>query len=347
MSINQVINREKKWHIEVGDSLSVLQSIPNYSVQTSITSPPYFNLRDYHTPNQIGSENNPKDYIEKIVDIYKEVKRVLRRDATCWINIADKYASHKTYKSLKIKDKDLIGIPWELARTLRKDRWYIRQMIPWVKPNSVPENVNDRPNTSIEYIILLSKNQKYYFDMESVKKCSGINRNWRNGDSLLFMNVQTQRNSTKHPAVMPKELVQIMIKASTSKKGCCKICNAPIKRIIRKKRIPPRKKFTEKSEYYRGVSKNSITSLSSYNPETKKCNTKIETISWEPTCKCNSDKTTSQIIMDPFSGSGTTGIMALDMKHSYIGIELSKEYANESITRLKQKEEDINSDIFN
>ncbi len=345
MSINKIINREKRWHIEVGDSLSVLKSLPNYFVQTSITSPPYFNLRDYHTNNQIGSEDNPKDYIEKIVTIYKEVKRVLRRDATCWINIADKYASHNTYKSLKIKDKDLIGIPWELARTLRKDRWYIRQMIPWVKSNSIPENVNDRPNTSIEYIILLSKNQKYYFDMESAKKCSGINRNWRNGDSLLFMDVQTQKSKSKHPATMPEELVQIMLRSSTSEKGCCKICNTPLKRIIKKKRIPPRKKFTEKSEYYSGISKNSTTSLSSYNPETKKCNTEIETICWEPTCKCNSNETTNQIILDPFSGSGTTGTMALDMRCNYIGIELSEEYAKESITRLEQKGE--NKDIFN
>lgn len=346
MSIKQIVNREKKWHIEIGDSLSILKSIPNSFVQVSITSPPYFNLRDYESKNEIGSESNPKDYIERIVTIYKEVKRILRRDSVCWINIGDKYAANNTYKNLKIKNRDLIGIPWELARTLRKDRWYIRQMIPWVKSNAVPENVNNRPNTSLEYVIMLSKNKKYYFDMEAAKQCSGINRNWRNGDSLLFMDVATKKSKYKHPATMPKELVQIMLKSSTSEKGCCKICHTPLKRIIKKISIPPRKKFTEKSKYYSGTSKNSTTSLGSYNPKTQTCNTKIETIGWEFVCKCDTKETTNQIILDPFSGSATTGSVALDLKHNYLGIELSKEYANESINRLRIKEEKINN-IFN
>jgi len=171
MDIEKIINNKKKWHIEISDSLSYLKTLPDSFAQTSISSPPYFNLRDYNIPNQIGMEDNPKEYIEKIVTIYKEIKRILRHDATCWINIGDKYSSHHTYNSLKIKDKDLIGIPWELAKALREDQWYIRQMIPWIKPNAVPENVNDRPNSSIEYIILLSKNKKYYFDMEGAKEC--------------------------------------------------------------------------------------------------------------------------------------------------------------------------------
>jgi site-specific DNA-methyltransferase (cytosine-N4-specific) len=346
MSINEIINREKKWHISINDSLSALKSMPNSFAQVSITSPPYFNLRNYNSTNEIGSEDSPKDYIEQIVTIYKEIKRVIRRDAVCWINIGDKYAVNYTNKNLKIKNKDLMLLPWELAKALQKDRWYIRQMIPWVKPNSVPENVNDRPNTSLEYVIMLSKNKNYYFDMEGAKKCSGINRNWRNGDSLLFMDVQTKKSKYNHPATMPKELVEIMLKSSTSEKGCCAICHTPIKRIIEKKRIPPRKTFSDRSEYYSGTSRNSTTSLGSWNPETKSCNTEVKTIGWKHNCKCNTEESTNQIIIDPFSGSGTTGSVALGMKHSYIGIELSKVYANESIQRLKIKEKRINSDIF-
>ncbi len=153
--MNKVINREKNWDVINGDSLKILKSLPNSFAQSSISSPPYFNLRDYKNSNQIGNEKNPKDYIENIVEIYKEIKRILRRDGTCWINIGDKYTTNTSYKDLKLKGKDLIGLPWELARTLRKDRWHLRQMIPWVKQNSLPENVNDKPNNSIKYTILI------------------------------------------------------------------------------------------------------------------------------------------------------------------------------------------------
>jgi len=342
--MNKVISREKKWEIINGDSLNILKSIPNSSIQSSISSPPYFNLRDYNNLNEIGSEKNPKDYIENIIEIYKEVKRVLRRDGTCWINIGDKYTVNTSYKDLDLKGKDLIGLPWELARTLRKDRWHLRQMIPWVKQNALPENVNDRPNNSIEYIIFLSKNKNYYYDMEGAKECLGIKRNWRNGDCLLFMDVPTQKSYHNHPSTMPKELVKIMIKTSTSEKGCCSICKTPLKRIIEKKRIPP-PNVLSKSKYYQGKSKNSITSLSSYDPKDRRKTTIIDTIGWNFSCNCNTKKTIKQIIIDPFSGSGTTGTISLELNRSYIGIELSKEYTDKSIKRLKEKEKTLLEEI--
>jgi DNA modification methylase len=344
MSYQEVINRKKKWAIVIGDALKTLKTMPKDIFQTSITSPPYFNLRDYETPNQIGTEKSPKEYIERIVEIYKEVKRTLRKDGTCWINIGDKYASHQTFPELYIKDKDLMGIPWELARALRKDRWHVRQMIPWVKQNAVPEKASDRPNTSIEYIIFLTKNKTYYFDMEGAKECLGIKRNWRNGDSLLFMDVPTERHFLKHPAMMPDELARIMLKSSLSQEGCCSKCYTPFKRKIKKIGIPGRTKFTEKSKYYSKTGPNSVTSLSSYVKGNGRTNTIVETLGWEPQCKCNANKT-RQLVLDPFSGAATTGNVSLELGHGYIGIELYNDYAQESISRLRKKEEST-KDIF-
>ena len=345
MSHKEVINRDKRWEIITGDALTTLKKMPRAIFQTSITSPPYFNLRDYETEDQIGTEESPTEYIDRIVTIYKEVKRVLRRDGTCWINIGDKYASHQTYPNLHIKDKDLMGIPWELAKALRKDRWHIRQMIPWVKQNAVPEKASDRPNTSIEYIILLAKNKTYYFDMEGAKECLGIKRNWRNGDSLLFMDVPTERHFLEHPAIMPDELARIMLKTSLSEKGCCKKCHTPLKRKIKKTNIPGRTKFTKKSKYYSQTGPNSVTSLSSYIKGDGRTNTIVETLGWEPQCKCNFGKTT-QLVLDPFSGAATTGSVALELGHSYIGIELYENYAKESIHRI-EKQIAASKDLFN
>jgi len=144
---------------------------------------------------------------------------------------------------------------------------------------------------------------------------------------------------------MPEELVRIMIKSSTSQKGCCSICKTPLKRIIEKKRIPPPSKLAT-SKYYRGKSKNSVTSLNSYNPKDKRKTTIVNTIKWEFSCNCNTNKTSRQIIIDPFSGSGTTGSVSLELNCSYIGIELSKKYTNNSIKRLKEKEKKILEEIF-
>ena len=121
MNLTSIINNTTNWHIEAGNALEVLKKVPDSFIQVSLTSPPYYGLRDYENQFQLGIEKTPKDYIDKIVIIYKEIKRILRDDGTVWINMGDKYTigNKKIYKNLHLKHKDLMGLPWELAFALR------------------------------------------------------------------------------------------------------------------------------------------------------------------------------------------------------------------------------------
>jgi DNA modification methylase len=176
-----------------GDCLETLRRMPDCLVQTCVTSPPYFGLRDYGHDGQIGLEATPDAYIAKLVEVFHEVKRVLRDDGTLWLNIGDSYAANRGYqvpdgkvgdvgnsKGSKVPDglkvKDLIGIPWMLAFALRADGWYLRQEIIWAKPNPMPESVTDRCTKSHESIFLLAKSERYYFDASAIKEpASGWN----------------------------------------------------------------------------------------------------------------------------------------------------------------------------
>ena len=197
------------------DAIEGLRRLADESVDTCITSPPYFNLRDYGCAGQIGLERTPEEYIDKLVAIFREVRRVLKADGTLWVNIADSYAGSgkgaaqypnnaKKYKqgtnkgmlgcscTIKrtiegIKPKDLIGIPWMLAFALRADGWYLRQDIIWHKPNPMPESVKDRCTKSHEYIFLFSKSKKYYFDSEAIAEpCVGYDKTAPRGSKGCF-----------------------------------------------------------------------------------------------------------------------------------------------------------------
>lgn len=141
------------------------------SVQCVVTSPPYWGLRDYGIDNQFGLEATLDEYIEKMVAMFREVWRVLRDDGTCWLNLGDSYANDRRNKRLTdLKPKDLVGIPWRVAFALQAAGWYLRSDIIWSKPNPMPESVTDRPTKTHEYIFLLSKKKRYYFDHEAVKE---------------------------------------------------------------------------------------------------------------------------------------------------------------------------------
>ena len=156
----------------LGDALKQLQILPGESVHTCVTSPPYYRLRDYGVPGQIGMEDTPQEYIDRLVQVFREVRRVLCQDGTLWIVIGDTYAARKM-KQTGCKPKDMLGIPWMLALALRADGWYLRQDIIWVKPNAMPESVKNRCTRSHEYVFLLSKSPKYYFDARSIREpCS-------------------------------------------------------------------------------------------------------------------------------------------------------------------------------
>lgn len=174
-----------------GDCLEVLKTLPDELVDCCISSPPYYGLRDYGVKGQIGLEETPDEYIHKLVQVFHEVKRVLKQDGTLWLNIGDSYAGNNSrtstgragmgaeregiFKREGGKPKDLIGIPWLLAFALREDGWYLRQDIIWAKPNPMPESVKDRCTKSHEYIFLLSKSPKYYFDHEAIQEESVSN----------------------------------------------------------------------------------------------------------------------------------------------------------------------------
>lgn len=187
-----------------GDALEMLKTLPDESVDCCITSPPYYGLRDYGVEGQIGLEETPELYVQKLVEVFREVKRVLKDDGTLWLNIGDSYwgsgcrgfdftdvfgEASKIQKGSKgtidlsnlpklvgnngvYKNKDLIGIPWMLAFALRADGWYLRQDIIWHKPNPMPESVKDRCTKSHEYIFLMSKKPHYYFDYEAIQEPS-------------------------------------------------------------------------------------------------------------------------------------------------------------------------------
>lgn len=180
--------------IVVGDNLPSLRALPGGSVDCCVTSPPYFGLRDYGCEGQIGLEETPEAFVEKLVAVFREVRRVLRDDGTLWLNIGDSYATGTTAPRppgrrgigaatqaaqdavprigtpYGCKTKDLIGIPWMLAFALRADGWYLRQEIIWAKPNPMPESVTDRCTKAHEQIFLLTKSPRYYYDAEAIKE---------------------------------------------------------------------------------------------------------------------------------------------------------------------------------
>jgi DNA modification methylase len=173
--------------ILVGDCRARLRELPEQSVQTCVTSPPYFGLRDYGMADQIGLEQTPDAFVAELVAVFREVRRVLRDDGTVWLNLGDSYAANRSYQVTDnkhinvgndmpmrvpegLKPKDLIGIPWRVAFALQADGWYLRQDIIWHKPNPMPESVRDRCTKAHEYIFLLSKSERYFYDADAISE---------------------------------------------------------------------------------------------------------------------------------------------------------------------------------
>ena len=218
-----------------GDCVETLKQFDE-KARCCITSPPYYGLRDYGGEDcQIGLEESPEEYIQKLVKVFREVRNNLTEDGTLWVNIGDSYYNYRPGKGQALvkqtmsksnqdlpskcarrgnkleglKEKDLIGIPWMLAFALRADGWYLRQDIIWIKPNPMPESVRDRCTKSHEYIFLLSKNQNYYFDVDAIKEPTRRKRS--------VWNINKKGYKDTHFAVYPPELIIPCIKASSEK----------------------------------------------------------------------------------------------------------------------------------
>ncbi|MCI0639011.1 MAG: site-specific DNA-methyltransferase [Gemmataceae bacterium] len=203
----------------VGDARVVLAAMPDGVVQCCVTSPPYWSLRNYHISGQIGLEASMADYIRSLVDVFKEVRRVLRDDGTLWLNIGDTFTSGgRTWRAPDkknpiramdvrpptpngLKPKDLVGVPWRLAFALQEAGWYLRADIIWNKPNCQPESVKDRPTRSHEYLFLFSKSERYLYDYNAVR-----GPNSRNLRTVWNINTKAYRDA--HFATFPCDLVQ-------------------------------------------------------------------------------------------------------------------------------------------
>ena len=263
--------------IKVGNCLQVIPEMDDQSIHCCVTSPPYWGLRDYGEGGQIGLEATPEAYVEQMVNVFREVKRVLRDDGTVWLNLGDSYASYRdsrcspqslsvarrsiwdekqrtmptqgasnrgraAFVGSRVKHKDLVGIPWRVAFALQADGWYLRQDIIWSKPNPMPESVTDRCTKAHEYIFILSKSAKYYYDADAIKEPlvtephapgnkkldasrndhDQMNKVWgsdglRNKRSVWT--VTTKPFSGAHFATFPPDLIEPCIKAGCPKDG--------------------------------------------------------------------------------------------------------------------------------
>ncbi len=270
-----------------GDCLDQLKTLPDESVDCCITSPPYYGLRDYGIDGQIGLEQTPEEYVARLVEVFREVRRVLKDDGIMFLNLGDSYAGSgkggqseekrsenwqpqygNKGKRYGLKPKDLIGIPWMVAFALRADGWYLRSDIIWHKPNCMPESVTDRPTKSHEYLFLLSKSKKYYYDAEAIKEPhSGGSHKKRNdfgatpSEKILIAQgkatyvglgaykespsgrnkrtvwtIPTRPYKEAHFATFPEKLIEPCIRAGTSEKGYCPTCGKPWVRQVERSR---------------------------------------------------------------------------------------------------------------
>ena len=258
-----------------GDARQKLALLPDDTFHCCVTSPPYWGMRDYGYEGQIGAETEINDYIVHLVNIFREVRRVLRSDGTLWLNIGNTYTSGgRTWRQsdaknmgramsyrpdtpVGLKPKDLIGVAWMLAMALQLDGWYLRSDIIWYKPNCQPESVKDRVTVSHEYIFMLSKNENYYFDQASIKERTADGKAFKNKRTVWQINTEPCKEA--HFAVFPRALVRPCILAGTPKGG---------------------------------------------------------------------------LILDPFFGSGTVGVVAIETGRRCVGVELKADYIDIAKQRL-------------
>ena len=317
-----------------GDVLEKLKAGPPESIQTAITSPPYWGLRDYGVEGQLGLETTPEEYVAKMVEIFTEVKRVLRPDGTLWLNLGDCYAGSgavsqpqtdadiryadvgnalaKVQRRIgtvpNLKPKDLVGIPWRVAFALQSDGWYLRSCMPWIKRNPMPESCKDRPSTTIEYVFLLSRSKKYYYDGDAVKIDAAQNR-WGG-----------------HKAMNPD-----------NSKGDVKGLNRE------RDMMPPTRAYRSSDSFFTSfqgmILDEDLDPLAMVVNTTPYKGAHFATFPEklvEPFIKAGSK--IGDLVLDPFMGSGTVGAVCKRLGRRFVGIELNEKYiklAQERIDKIE------------
>ena len=314
----------KRHQIKIGNSLSVLKEMDDKSVDCVVTSPPYWGLRDYGgQEEQLGAEGTPQEFVDNMVSIFSQVHRVLKDEGTVWLNLGDSYYNYRPgagqtlikqtiansdqdlpqecarrgNKIKGLKEKSLVGIPWRVALALQEDGWILRQDIIWHKPNPMPESVKDRCTKAHEYIFLLTKNKKYYYDNEAIlEPISEVSM------KRAEYGWDCDRPSTKN-ASMGGDGIHV------EKMGT---------RFVNPKGKNKRSVWTVNTASYKDAH------FAVYP-------TKLI----EPCILAGCPE--GGTVLDPFSGSGTTGIVALNNGRKYTGIELNPEYAELSEKRIAEE----------
>ena len=301
------------WTIHLGDCLDVLPGLEAQSVHCVVTSPPYFCLRDYGQDGQIGLEQTPAEYVAKLVQVFREVRRVLRDDGVVWLNLGDSYASGEVgrHDSVQVNQgrkwsgkerrytpitsglmpKSLLGIPWRVAFALQDDGWILRSDVIWAKPNPMPESVKDRPTKSHEYVFLLAKQGRYWYDADAVRE----EANWRRVNNPDW---QYQRAKTN------------------AKKGCNNTSGA-------------NGGFTG-WRHEQGRNRRSVWTVATAPFTARKYGFEVDHFAVMPPklvepcilAGCPG----GGVVLDPFCGAGTTGYVAVQQGRQFIGIELNADY---------------------
>jgi DNA modification methylase len=289
----------------------MLRTLDAESVHCVVTSPPYYGMRSYLPDTdplkrfEIGMAGG--EYIADLLQVFSEVKRVLRSDGTLWLNIGDVY-----------EDGQLLGLPWMLARTLQTDGWILRQDIIWSKPSPMPESVTTRCTRSHEYVFMFTKTQHYFYDAEAIKEESDSSPSGKNRRSVWRL--ASTPYAGAHFATMPTTLAELCIKAGTSGRGCCDTCGSPFVRMIeRQKVIRKRPNDYVKRCGEKGTGNSCSNSVAGVI---------TSTVGWRPSCKCDEATLSSTrcTVLDPFAGSGTTLAVADSLGRDSVGVELNADY---------------------
>ena len=342
--------------IHIGDAEATLADMPADAVHMCMTSPPYFGLRDYGEDGQIGLEESLDAYIDELVAVFEEVRRVLRPDGVAWLNLGDSYGP----------DKQKQLVPHRVAIALQDAGWVVRNDVTWVKPNPMPSSVKDRLNTTTEQVFMLAPNPDYWFDLDAIREPYNETTEDRyqyeppkgeahddyadatpisGGDGTVSLHesgknpgdvfeVTTKPFPEAHFAVYPPELVEKPLKATCPPEVCAG-CGSPYERETRDE-----SGFTEgvcnacgesRSKHKQGT-KNSE-SRSAMSGETRACSKNVFE-EWSPTCDCDTDATEPGVALDPFAGAGTTALVAKDHGRRFVGIDLNPEYVAMAQKRL-------------
>lgn len=306
----------------LGDALTALQSLPDASINCCVTSPPYFGLRDYGVDGQLGSEPSPSEYVAALIAVFSEVRRVLADDGTCWLNLGDSYVNaggagaqgasgqraSRTFTAEALDRrgdrpaKNLLGIPWRVAFALQDDGWILRNDVIWAKPNGMPESVTDRLSTKHEHLFLLTKSRRYWFDLDPVREQVTTVR----AEALSW-----SRDEQGVPGQKPQHRPGRAGGSNLKVTGHRHAAQNDRGRNPGDVWTIPTQPFTEAHFAVFPV--------------------EIPRRAIAAGCKPGG------VVLDPFSGSGTTGLAAAELGRRYVGIDLNRDYLELSLrTRLSQ-----------